>query len=175
MLGAAATGEAWFHTGDEHVTTRVPRRLLTPRGPGGAVTDGWYIPVVKRTLVDRPRAGPVALQILDGMYRAAAAMAGAGVHVILEDVVWERAIAELADRAMCDVSLLVVEVNCDVAVALDREAHRLDRYSGAVAAYARERPLVTRSDVRVDTTSRTPGECATELVGLVRRRESGAR
>jgi chloramphenicol 3-O-phosphotransferase len=56
--------------------------------------------VVDRTVLGRPRAGPVALRILDGMYRGVVAMANAGVHVILDDVVWERAVAELAGRAM---------------------------------------------------------------------------
>jgi chloramphenicol 3-O phosphotransferase len=169
MLGAARTGEAWFHTGDEHVTARVPRRLIAPRDPGDPAVDGWYIPVVDRMLVGRPRAGPVGLQILDGMYRGAAAMASAGVHVILEDVIWERAVAELADQAMRNISHVVVEVNCELGVALEREAHRPDRYSGNVAAYASEAPLVATPDVRLDTTRRTAGECATELVGLVRR------
>ena len=167
MLRDSTTGEAWFHTGDEHVTARIPRRLITPGTPGTPATiDGWDIPVVDRTLVSRPRAGPVALQILDGMYQGAAAMAGAGVHVILEDVVWEQVVAELADRAMRNISHVVVEVNCEFEVALEREAHRPDRYNGAVAVYAGEAPLVTNPDVRIDTTGRTPGECATELVGL---------
>jgi chloramphenicol 3-O phosphotransferase len=129
--------------------------------------------VVDRTVLGRPRAGPVALRILDGMYRGVVAMANAGVHVILDDVVRERAVAELADRAMRDVSRLVVEVVCDVVVALEREAHRPDRYSGIVAAYASEAPLVSEPDVRMDTTRRTPSECATELVRLVRRLQQG--
>jgi chloramphenicol 3-O-phosphotransferase len=174
MLGAGTTGEAWFHTGDDHVTARVPRRLITPRSPEEPATmDGWDIPVVDRTLIGRPHAGPVALQILDGMYLSSAAMASAGVRVILDDVVWEQAVADLADRAMRNVSRVVVEVTCEFAVALEREAHRLDRYGGAVAAYASQPPIVTNPDVRLDTTGRTSGECATELVGLVRRLERG--
>jgi chloramphenicol 3-O phosphotransferase len=168
MLAASATGEAWLHTGDEHVIAGVPQRLIAPLGPSHPPVDGWYIPVVDRTLLGRPRAGPVALQILDAMYQGAAAMARVGVHVILDDVVWEGAVAELAGRAMRDIPHLIVEVNCDVAVALEREAHRSERYRGAVAAYASEPPLVTEPDVRLDTTRRTSDECAMELVGLVR-------
>jgi chloramphenicol 3-O-phosphotransferase len=107
------------------------------------------------------------------MYQGAAAMASAGVRVILEDVIWERAVAELADRAMRNIPHVVVEVKCELAVALEREAHRPDRYSGNVAAYAGEAPLVPTPDVRLDTTHRTSGECAIELVGLVRRLERG--
>ena len=120
MLAASTTGEAWFHTGDDHVIARVPRRLIAPRGSGNAPIDGWDIPVEGRILLGRPRAGPVAMRILDGMYQAAAAMASAGVHVIVDDVVWERPVAELARRAMRDVPHVIVEVDCDVAVALER-------------------------------------------------------
>ena len=112
------TGEAWFHTGDDHVIARVPRRLIGARSSGKAPIDGWDIPVEGRKVLGRPRAGPVAMRILDGMYQAAAAMASAGVHVILDDVVWERPVAELARRAMRDVPHVIVEVDCDVAVAL---------------------------------------------------------
>jgi chloramphenicol 3-O-phosphotransferase len=169
MLASGTAGEAWFHTGDEHITTCVPRRLITPVGPDDPPSDGWYIRVENRTLLGRPRAGPVALRILDGMYQAAAAMANAGVHVILDDVVWERVIAEMAAHAMRNVPSVVIEVTCDVAVALDREARRSDRYGGAVAAYANEPPLVEEPDVRLDTTGRTASDCASEVVGLVRR------
>ena len=117
----------------------------------------------------------MAMRILDGMYQAAAAMASAGVHVILDDVVWERPVAELARRAMRDVPHVIVEVDCDVAVALEREAQRADRYRGAVAAYASEPPVVVEPDIRLDTTRRAPHECAAELVGLVRRLQQSHR
>ena len=130
MLAAGTTGEAWFHTGDQHVTTCVPQRLITPVGSDDPPNDGWHIRVENRRLLGRPRAGPVALRILDGMYRGAAAMANAGVHVILDDVVWERTIAELAGYAMRDVRRVVVEVTCDLLVASAREVRRHDRYNG---------------------------------------------
>jgi chloramphenicol 3-O-phosphotransferase len=172
MLARAQVGEAWFLTGDQHVTTSVPRRLITPRQLGAEeAIDGWDIPLVDRTLVARPRAGPVALRILDGMYRSAAAMTGAGVHVILDDVVWERAVLELARRALTGVSLLVVEVRCELNVALQRERNRGDRYPGAVDAYASESPLITHPDARIDTTARTAAVCADELVEIVRKRD----
>jgi chloramphenicol 3-O phosphotransferase len=170
MLAAATTGEAWVHTGDEFLQAGVPRRLMAPLGPGDPPPDGWYLRMVDRRMLGRPLAGPVALRILDGMYRGAAAMAGAGVHVILDDVVWERAVAELAGIAMSGVPRVVVEVFCDVEVALEREARRPDRYRGAVVAFASEPPLVADPDVRLDTSHRTPAECATELVELVRER-----
>lgn len=172
MLARARVGEAWFLTGDQHVTTRVPHRLITPRQWGAEeAIDGWDIPLEDRTLVGRPRAGPVALRILDGMYRSAAAMTEAGVHVILDDVLWEGAVLELARHALASVSLLVVEVHCEHDVALQRERDRGDRYPGAVDAYASESPLIAHPDARIDTTARTAADCADELVEIVRNRD----
>jgi len=88
--------------------------------------------------------------------------------VILDDVLWEQAVIELARHALADVSLLVVEVRCDLDVALQRERDRGDRYLGAVDAYASESPLIAHPDVRIDTTRRTAADCADELVRIVR-------
>src|SRR5262249_7854360 len=113
MLTRAEPGEAWYLTGDEHGTTRLPRPLFPSHQPGAeGPVDGWDICVADRRLLRRPRAGPVALRILDGMYRAAAAMSEAGVHVVLDDVLWEPAVLELAERALDGTLLLVVEVRC---------------------------------------------------------------
>jgi chloramphenicol 3-O-phosphotransferase len=167
MLAASNIGEAWFHTGDNHLVTGIPRQLMAPRTPAENPHEGWDIVVEDRTLLDCPHAGPTGLRLLDGMYRAAASMAGAGVHVILDDVVWELAVADLAMSAFRDVSRLTVEVRCEVDVALAREAARVDRYVGGVAAYASRPPLVS-PDVTIDTTKRSPKDCANELVALVR-------
>jgi chloramphenicol 3-O-phosphotransferase len=173
MLARGEPGEAWYLTGDDHVTTSVPRRLFTPREPGvDEPIDGWDIRVTDRRLLCRPRAGPVGLRILDGMYRGAAAMATAGVHVILDDVLWEPAVLELAERALVGAPLLVVEVRCDLDVARQRERDRQDRFHGAVDAYASEAPLITDPDVRIDTTARAAADCADELVEIVRREDS---
>jgi chloramphenicol 3-O phosphotransferase len=169
MLARAQFGEAWYHTGDDHVAIGVPRRLRAGRKWDAEESiDGWDIPLADRTLVRRPRAGQVALRILDGMYRSAAAMAEADVHVILDDVVWEPAVLELADRALVGTSLLVVEVRCELDIARQREGDRNDRYPGAVDAFASESPLIGHPDIRVDTTTRTAADCADELVGIVR-------
>ena len=134
ILGRAERGEAWILTGDEHVTSRIPRRLITPRASEAEPpSDGWDILVVDRQLQRLPRVGPVGMRILDAMYRGAAAMAEAGAHVVLEDVIWEPQVCDLALRALGDSPRLVVELSCDPEVRLERERTRGDRYVGAVA------------------------------------------
>lgn len=169
MLALAQPGEAWIVTGDEHITSRIPRRLLTPRGRADSeLNDGWDVVVDGRSLVDLPRVGPVGMRVLDAMYRGAAAMAGAGVHVILEDVIWEPAVRDLALAALAGSRRLVVEVTCDLDVRLERERARGDRLVGAVAAHAAAPRVAIEPDLRIDTTHRIAADCAAEIVGVVR-------
>ncbi len=117
ILGRAEPGEAWILTGDEHVTSRIPRRLITPRASDAEPpSDGWDVVVVDRQVQRLPTAGPVGMRILDAMYRGVAAMAEAGVHVVLEDVIWEPQVSDLAVGALGDAPRLVVELRCDSSV-----------------------------------------------------------
>jgi chloramphenicol 3-O phosphotransferase len=171
MLALAQPGEAWIVTGDEHITTRIPRRLLAP----GALTDpptndGWDIVVDDGQLVALPQVGPVGLRILEAMYRGAAAMAAADVRVILEDVIWDPAVRDLGLTALGDAPKLVVEVRCDFEVRLERERRRGDRFVGAVAAFAAAPPVAIEPDLCIDTTERTAADCAAEIVEVVRKR-----
>ena len=119
---------------------------------------------------ERPVAGPTALRLLDAMYRGAAAMAAAGVHVLIDDVVWERAGLDLALAALAGSDPLLVQVRCPLDVAQRREAERGDRHPGSVDAYARAPDVIERPDLVLDTGARTAESCAAELVALVRSR-----
>ena len=66
-------------------------------------------------MVGRPHAGATALRLLDGVCRAVRAMAEAGNHVVLEDVVWEPSVAQLGLTALAGGSVLVVRVTCPLA------------------------------------------------------------
>ncbi len=97
-------------------------------------------------------------------------MADAGVLVILEDVIWEPVVRDVALAALADVPRLVVEVRCDLDVALERERARGDRFIGQVEALAVESSVVIEPDLRIDTTHRTAADCAAEIVRVVRSR-----
>ena len=177
MQDAGGAAEAFVLAGDQHLQRVLPTDALV-RYAAEPVDDGWpgwTIPFAAGVVTGRPQAGPTALRLLDGMYRAAAAMAAAGNHVIVEDVVWEPAIAELGHRAFRSTDLTLVRVSCDVAVTLQRERRRRDRFDGAVAAFhAGARPWLTSGDIEIDTTTRDPQACAAALMSGWRRRRSVA-
>ena len=105
MQDAGGAADAFVLAGDQHLQRVLPSDALV-RYVAEPVDDGWpgwTIPFAAGTVTGRPHAGPTALRILDGMYRAAAAMAAAGNNVVIEDVVWEPAIAELGPPRAADV------------------------------------------------------------------------
>jgi len=173
MQDAGGAADAFVLAGDQHLQRVLPSGALV-RYVAEPVDDdwpGWTIPFAAGTVTGRPHAGRTALRILDGMYRAAAAMAAAGNNVVIEDVVWEPAIAELGRRALRTSDLTIVRVSCEVSIARQRERNRRDRFDGAVSAYHEgRRTWLTRGDIEIDTSAHDPGQCASEVLAGWRRR-----
>jgi chloramphenicol 3-O phosphotransferase len=158
--------DAWVLAGDQHFLRVVPQDLLIrfSAGPGDDAWPGWTIPFDGGLLIGRPHAGPTAFRLLDGMYRAARAMAEAGNHVLLDDVVWESSIAQLGRTALDGGDVFVVRVTCPLLVALERERERSDRLDGAVAVYAGGPEWFTDVDMELDTSETEPRDCARRIL-----------
>ena len=158
--------DSWVLAGDQHFV-RVLRTDVLSRFvafPDDDGWPGWTVPVEAGGIVGRPHAGGTALRLLDGMYRAVRAMAEAGNHVVLEDVVWEASVARLGLNALEGGDVFVVRVTCPVAMARQRERDRPDRLDGAVAAFADGPEWITNVDMEVDTSDRDPRSCAKRIL-----------
>ena len=98
--------QPYLHTGVDHFLERVPRRLFVYCDPAELATDapvaGWLLPFRDGALAGRPRLGTAALRILSGMYRAIAALAGAGVNVVVDDVIYDERVLRAAVCAPAD-------------------------------------------------------------------------
>lgn len=161
-IQAQAGDEAWLHQGLDRFLEGVPAPLKMPVDPmdGRPDSPGWTVPLRDGAMVGPARVGPVALRLLDGMYRAAAAMAGAGNRVVLDDVIYDRRVLLLAAQALSVTPTLFVGVRCPVETAVRRELERGDRALGGAAAF---HPLVHDPgiyDLEVDTSVQGPDECA---------------
>ncbi len=175
IQSAGALRDAWVLAGDHHLLRVIPATSLIRRDE--RVDDewpGWIVPYNDGRIVGRPHAGPVALRLLDGMYRAVAAMAAAGNNVVIEDVVWEASIAELAWAAFAEVDPFVVRVSCPTSVALAREHDRSDRFDGSVAAFAASPEVVTDVAMETDTSDRDPHACARDILERFHHRRARA-
>jgi chloramphenicol 3-O phosphotransferase len=169
---AGGVDDSWILTGDHHLLAVVPADQLVRRDV--SVDDewpGWSVPTSEQGVVGRPHAGSRALRILDGMYRAAVAMAHTGNNVIIEDVIWEPQVAEIAHRALRAVDAFIVRLTCPLEVALAREHARTDRIDGAAAVYAQQPDMVGHVDLEVETTIHDAAYIAQHIIGSLPQRE----
>ena len=174
-IQAQAGGEAWLHQGLDRMLEGVPASLREFVDPAHGSPDGpgWTVPFRDGMLVGAARVGPLARQLLDGMYRSAAAMVSAGNRVILDDVIYDPRVLALAAQALSGTPTLFVGVRCPVDVAVKREHQRGDRAAGGAAAFD---PLVHNPgiyDLEVDTSLQSPDECAGLILEAFRKVKVG--
>jgi chloramphenicol 3-O phosphotransferase len=104
-------------------------------------------------------------------YTGVAAMARAGLGVIIEEVLLDGGPAQKRLAAALDgLDVLWVGVHCDPAVATGREAARADRLTGVAVSQAARVHEGVRYDVVVDTTADSIETCARAVLAVVRQR-----
>ena len=157
-------GEPWVVFGWDDFVPRLPARWHGgPEVVHDLADDGIRYRLVgddEAILV----AGPVARRVLAAYHRAVAAMAGAGVDVIVDEVLitaeewddWQEALAGLPVRW--------VGVRCPPEVVAERERLRGDRVLGLARGTAERVHLHATYDLEVDTSTATPGELASRLI-----------
>lgn len=102
-------------------------------------------------------------------YQGVAAMARAGLPVIIDEVLLAGGAGQRKLAARLDgLEVLWVGVTCDPAVAAARELCRGDRMAGMAASQAAAVHEGVRYDVVVDTTARPAEDCAREVLSRVR-------
>jgi chloramphenicol 3-O phosphotransferase len=165
-IQAQSGDDVWLHRGLDHMIGGIDGSLrhdvdtanLGPIGPG------WTIPFRDGVILGAPRLGRVALQLIDGMYREAAAIAKDGDRVILDDVIFDKRVLGLAANALAGTRTLFVGVRCPLEIAIEREVRRGDRAIGGAAVFD---PLVHDPgvyDLQVDTSLQGPDECARAIL-----------
>src|SRR5206468_42793 len=113
------------------------------------------------------RIGPAGHRLLAGMYHAAAALAAAGVQVILDDVIYDPAVLRSAVTILAPHRPLFVGIQCPLAVAIAREQARGDRVPGGARTFA---PLVHTHgcyDLEIDSAANTPEACAAQIAAAL--------
>lgn len=120
--------------------------------------------------------GPEGEVILGSQWRAleaawsrgVAAMARAGAGVIIDDVFLDGAVSQERTREYLEgLDVLWVGVHCDPDVAAARERARGDRPAGMAAGQALAVHRGVAYDVVVDSTTASPGECASLIAARV--------
>ncbi|GEM_PF-571434 len=162
----ASWPEPFLHIGLDFLSAAMPSRFLGD-GPDAELGARWLRDDEGRLL--RVEAGPFGVRLLQGIPRLAAALARAGNHVIVDDVLlypWR--IADVA-KALTGVPTHLVEVRCDLAIAIARGQQR-DGVSevGKIATYYDATYAHDAYDLRIDTGRDTPEANVAALTAYLR-------
>ncbi len=104
--------------------------------------------------------GDVGRLTLKAMRRAIAAVADAGIDVVVDDLLLEGAFLDDYLDALAGYDVLFVGVRCDLATLNRRETARPGRFPGTAAAHFEQVHAGCIYDIEMDTAAATPRECA---------------
>ena len=124
-----------------------------------------YVPTAPGSAAPfRIETGELGERLIRGLHRMVRAMADAGVDVIVDHVLLERAWLDDLAAALDAVPVLFVGVTCPLDVVLERERARKDRTIGQAAAQFEVVHRAGGYDVEVDTARLDPDAAAGAIV-----------
>jgi chloramphenicol 3-O phosphotransferase len=110
---------------------------------------------------------PYGDRLVRGLHRAVGALAGSGLHVIVDHVLSEPDWPADLERAWAGLDVLRVGVLCPLEVVEERERARRDRTLGWARAHIDVVHATIRYDLTVDTSIASPGECARTIAAAI--------
>jgi chloramphenicol 3-O phosphotransferase len=157
-----------LHTGIDHFSQTLPEGFfVTSDGIDPASVDGLlWVTASDGTRVTEMRLGPKAVHFKESMYRSARAMAASGFNVVVDDVIIDDRVLEIACQLLGDVAYFV-GVCCPRDEAIRRESARGDRPPGFVETQFDLVHRHGRYDLTVDTHASSPSACADAVHGLL--------
>jgi chloramphenicol 3-O phosphotransferase len=163
----ARLDEPWLLVGIDTVVFALPGAWLDP--PRWADVFRYVEPAAGAPagVTFRIETGPLGLRLVDGLHRAVAALADAGLSVIVDHVLVEPGwLPDLAGR-LDGHEVLFVGVRCPLDVVMRREAERRDRTVGQAAAQFDVVHSAGGYDLEVDTSRLTPEEAAERIASSI--------
>jgi chloramphenicol 3-O phosphotransferase len=170
----ASLPDLWLEMGIDRFAYALPERVL------GQPTWPQLFRYVRP---DGRDDGPFTIETTElcdrftfGMHATAAAIADAGLDVIVDHVLLEQAWLDDLSQRWARFEVLFVGVRCPLEVVRRRELDRRDRTLGqAEAQFAVVHRWADRYDVEVDTSILTPDEAAARIASVLDGREGVAR
>jgi chloramphenicol 3-O phosphotransferase len=134
--------------------------------PSESTVEGWEI-IFRNERLQEVYVGPRAVRFLSGMYRAAAAFAAAGNHIILEDVIYHRDVLRAAASELYDAPVLFVGIRLPLEIAEQREIERGNRALGGARTFFTSAHDQKIYDLEVDNSSASPEACALQIKAAI--------
>ena len=155
----------YIHTGLDHYLERVPEKFhIHVDGASPPSSEGFlWIHADENKHVTEIQVGKAGFHLLQGMYRAVAALASAGNDLIVDDVLFDSRALREAVSALSMHNVLFVGVRCPLKVAEGREQARGNRFQGLARAHYELVHAHDTYDLQVDTSRLSPIECALQI------------
>jgi chloramphenicol 3-O phosphotransferase len=171
--------EPWLHTGVDEYAPHLPAKFTTitdERNP----TISEYLTLIYREPAERivedvadrgevaygagelvdVRLGAGAIRLLAARYRGIAAMAEAGVNLVVDDLFFDPRALRAAVSVLATSDTLFVGLRLPLAVAEQRERERGDRGLGGARLFYDRVHAHDLYDLDIDTSLHTPPACA---------------
>lgn len=120
------------------------------------------------------KLGPVAQKLKTGLLRAIAGLASAGLNIICEGVIWEKAMLQEAAREWNNFRVFFIHINPSLALIETRESQRKDWHGGGervkghvLGAYETIKTFGNIYDFEIDTTEMTVAEGAEKIIAYM--------
>jgi len=156
--------QPYLHTGiDQFLIERLPKNLIEYSNvvsPSSA--EGWMTTFIDDIFTEIS-IGPLGYQWIEGMYRAIAEFAKLGLNVIIDDVIYDHQVLEMAIEILPSKQVYFVGVQCPLEIAEQRECERGDRAKGGAKTYHTLVHAHGLYDLEVDSSILSPQECAIQI------------
>lgn len=155
--------EPHLHVGIDHFFAMLPPRYL---GNAPPADEGfrWIPPAAGSDAGTRIEIGPVGHRLIAGYHRAVAALAAAGSHLIVDDVLLDPSWLRDWVDVLAPFRVLFVGVRCPLPEVERRERERGDRAPGQARGHFELVHTHGSYDVEVDTSRASPADCATHII-----------
>jgi len=141
------------------------RGLNAPAGSDGARGLNVVPAFIEGNPVTEIHFGDFGETVLRAMRRSAAELAGTGIPVIVDDLLFKKAYLDDYVAVFDPESTWFVGVHCDLDIINTREAKRVGRFPGtATAHYELVHAHGHAYDLEVDTSHATPRKVAEEII-----------
>lgn len=155
--------EPYLHSGPDHFQLAHPPGMITITDRPDTEVDGW-LALYGDDGLREVRVGPLGRRVIEGVYRAMAALSDAGLNVIVDSVFAEQWSLETAVSILHDYPAYFVCIDVSLAAAELREQDRGDRGPGNVRYfYDKVYGLNDVYDLRVDAGVNDPEVCAMRI------------
>ncbi len=115
------------------------------------------------------RAGETGRMLCSGMHHAIAAAARAGLNVVVDHVLVEKAWVEECARLFADLPAYLIGIQCPLEVLEERERSRKDRTLGQARVQYSVIHKYASYDLEVDTSVMTAEQCAEGIIERLQR------